>query len=55
MTLTMTDLEAALQDRTAEMRELERQHTTAVGEIERVRKSERTREVVGESFSDSLN
>ena len=55
MTLTMTDLEAALQDRTAEMRELERQHTTAVGEIERVRKSERTREVVGRVFSDSLN
>ena len=55
MTLTMTDLEAALQDRTAELRELESQHTTMETELKSARRSERTREVVGRVFADSLS
>jgi len=55
MTLTMTDLEAALQDRTAELRELESQHTTMETELQSARRSERTREVVGRVFADSLS
>ena len=47
MTLTMTDLEAALQDRTAELRDLETRAADAEGEVERQRRGERTREVVG--------
>lgn len=54
MTLTMTDLEAALQDRTAEVRDLEQRMASAEDEVERVRRGERTREVVGKAFSDSL-
>ena len=54
MTLTMTDLEAALQDRTAELRDLEARAADAEGEVERQRRGERTREVVGKAFSDTL-
>jgi len=54
MTLTMTDLEAALQDRTAESRDLEERLAAAEDEVARVRRGERTREVVGKAFSDTL-
>jgi len=54
MTLTMTDLEAALQDRTAEARDLEERLAAAEDEVARVRRGERTREVVGKAFSDTL-
>jgi len=50
MTLTMTDLEAALQDRTAELRELEGQRSSMEHELNSARRSERTREVVGRVF-----
>ena len=52
MTLTMTDLEAALQDRTAELRELEDQRSSMEHELHSARRSERTREVVGRVFAD---
>ena len=55
MTLTMTDLEAALQDRTAELRELEEQRSSLEHELHSARRSERTREVVGRVFADSLS
>ena len=55
MTLTMTDLEAALQDRTAELRELEEQRSSMEHELHSARRSERTREVVGRVFADSLS
>ena len=55
ITLTLTDMEAALQDRTAEMRELEGQRETMVHELDSVRRGERTREVVGRVFADSLS
>ena len=55
MTLTMTDLEAALQDRTAELRELEDQRSSMEHELNSARRSERTREVVGRVFADSLS
>lgn len=55
MTLTMTDLEAALQDRTAELRELEGQRSSMESELNSARRSERTREVVGRVFADSLS
>jgi chromosome segregation ATPase len=55
MTLTMTDLEAALQDRTAELRELEGQRSSMEHELNSARRSERTREVVGRVFADSLS
>lgn len=55
MTLTMTDLEAALQDRTAELRELETQRSSMETELHSARRSERTREVVGRVFADSLS
>ena len=44
ITLTMTDLEAALQDRTAELRELEGQRSSMEHELHSARRSERTRE-----------
>ena len=40
MTLTMTDLEAALQDRTAELRELEDQRSSMEHELHSARRSE---------------
>lgn len=55
MTLTMTDMEAALQDRTAELRELEDQRSSMEHELNSARRSERTREVVGRVFADSLS
>jgi chromosome segregation ATPase len=55
MTLTMTDLEAALQDRTAELRELEERRSSMEHELQSARRSERTREVVGRVFADSLS
>ena len=55
MALTMTDLEAALQDRTAELRELEEQRSSMEHELHSARRSERTREVVGRVFADSLS
>ena len=54
MQLTMTDLESALQDRTSELRELEKQFEQSNYELDAARRSERTREVVGRVFADSL-
>lgn len=54
MTLTLTDLESALQDRTAELRELEDQRMVIANELESAKRGERTREVVGRAFADSL-
>jgi len=55
MSLTVSDFESALTDRTSEVRELESQRDTAVHELDGVRRSERTREVVGRVFADSLS
>jgi len=55
ISLTMSDLEAALQDRTAELRELEGMRETMANELDSVRRGERTREVVGRVFADSLS
>lgn len=55
MSLTMSDLESALQDRTAELRELEGIRETMSNELDSVRRGERTREVVGRVFADSLS
>ena len=55
MSLTITDLEAALTDRVAEIRELESQNAVAIQEVTSVRRGERTREVVGRVFADSLS
>ena len=55
MSLTIGDLEAALTDRTSELRELESQRDSAVNQLEGVKRSERTREVVGRVFADSLS
>ena len=55
ITLTLTDMEAALQDRTAELRELEGQRESMSHELDSVRRGERTREVVGRVFDDSLS
>jgi chromosome segregation ATPase len=55
MSLTITDLEAALTDRVAEIRELESQNQVAMQEVDSVRRGERTREVVGRVFADSLS
>ncbi len=55
MSLTIGDLEAALTDRTSEIRELESQRDVAAAELDGVRRSERTREVVGRVFADSLS
>jgi len=54
MQLTIADLEAALLDRTSEMREVESQHERAMLELDASRRNERTREVVGRVFQDSL-
>jgi chromosome segregation ATPase len=55
MSLTIGDLEAALTDRTSELRELESQRDVAVNQLDGVKRSERTREVVGRVFADSLS
>jgi chromosome segregation ATPase len=54
MTLTIADFEAALGDRTAEYRELETQNEAMRAELDSVKRGERTREVVGRVFADSL-
>jgi len=54
MQLTITDLESALQDRTSELRELEQQFELSNYELDAARRSERTRDVVGRVFADSL-
>ena len=51
MSLTIGDLESALTDRTSEVRELESQRDTAVNQLDGVKRSERTREVVGRVLS----
>ena len=55
MSLTLGDMESALQDRTAELRELEGQRESMTHELDAVRRGERTREVVGRVFADSLS
>jgi chromosome segregation ATPase len=55
MSLTVSDFESALTDRTSEVRELESQRDTAVHELDGVKRTERTREVVGRVFADSLS
>ena len=55
MSLTLGDMESALQDRTAELREIEGQRETMTHELDAVRRGERTREVVGRVFADSLS
>lgn len=55
MTLTIADFDAALADRTAEYRELETQSEAMISELESVKRGERTREVVGRVFADSLS
>ena len=55
MSLTIADFDSALTDRTSEIRELESQRDTAVNELDGVKRSERTREVVGRVFADSLS
>ena len=55
MTLTIADFEAALGDRTAEFRELETQNEAMMAELDSAKRGERTREVVGRVFADSLS
>ena len=55
MSLTISDLESALTDRTSEIRELETQRDSAMNELHGAKRSERTREVVGQAFADSLS
>ena len=55
MQLTMTDLESGLQDRTAELRALEGVQEQTSIELEAVKRTERTRDLVGKMFSDSLS
>ncbi|MDG1550820.1 MAG: hypothetical protein P8Q95_03750 [Candidatus Poseidoniaceae archaeon] len=55
MSLTMGDMESALQDRTAELREIEGQRENMTHQLDAVRRGERTREVVGRVFADSLS
>ncbi len=55
MALTISVLEAALTDRTSEIRELESQRDSAMHELDGAKRSERTREVVGQAFADSLS
>jgi chromosome segregation ATPase len=55
MSLTLSDLEGALTDRNSELRELEGQRDLVIHELDSAKRSERTREVVGKAFSDSLS
>jgi chromosome segregation ATPase len=55
MSLTLGDMESALQDRTAELREIEGQREVMTNQLDDVRRGERTREVVGRVFADSLS
>ncbi len=54
MQLTMADIEGGLSDRTAEMKTLEESHERLLAEVEGLRRSERTREVVSGAFQDTL-
>ena len=54
MQLTISDIEGGLSDRTAELKTLEDVHERLVAEVDGLRKSERTREVVSGAFQDSL-
>ena len=54
MQLTMTDLESGLQDRTAELRALEGVQDQTSIELAAAKRTERTRDLVGKMFSDSL-
>jgi len=54
MQLTMSDIEGGLSDRTAEMKTLEESHERLLAEVEGLRRSERTREVVSGAFQDTL-
>jgi len=52
--LTMQDVEGGLSDRTAELKALEELQERTNAELESLKRSERTREVVGAAFQDSL-
>lgn len=52
--VTMSDLESALQDRTAELKVLEEFQEMVTEELEKVRRNERTNEVIGKAFAESL-
>ena len=52
--LTMQDVEGGLSDRTAELKALEELQERTNAELEALKRSERTREVVGAAFQDSL-
>ena len=52
--LTLGDIEAGLSDRTAELTALEKMHEQLTSEVESMRRSERTREVVSSAFQESL-
>jgi len=54
MQLTMQDMEGGLTDRTAELKGLEETHERIIAELDTLKKSERTREVVSQAFQDSL-
>ncbi len=54
MQLTMQDLEGGLSDRSAELKALEDLHERSIAEMDTLKRSERTREVVGAAFQDSL-
>lgn len=54
MQLTISDIEGGLSDRTAELRSLEDIHGRLSAEVDGLRRSERTREVVSGAFQDSL-
>ncbi len=54
MQLTMQDVEGGLTDRTAELKGLEDVHERILAELDTLKKSERTREVVSQAFQDSL-
>jgi hypothetical protein len=54
MQLTMQDIEGGLTDRTAELKSLEDLHERSLAELDTLKRSERTREVVGSAFQDSL-
>ena len=54
MQLTMIDLESGLQDRTAELKALENIQEQTNIELKAAKRSERTRDLVGKMFSDSL-
>ena len=52
--LTLGDIEGGLSDRTAELTALEKMHEQLTSEVESMRRSERTREVVSSAFQESL-